>query len=210
MVSDKSLDYIKNIIAALLNDASTTLVGVFSAHSLKNTLNKVNKRLDKEGIGFLTKTLPRLGKALDKALTETEPLDSIKLGFKPLPNSKLPKLFGELFGRILSHQSGTVLPNPCVNSVRVLRQITLLFYKYELPYTEAQEQRIIDRFKNTEGDLVDTQAFISFTDRGLGDCNQSGSQFPEEGTETITIARKAKDLLSRVFLHFDPDRKSVV
>lgn len=203
MVTDKSLDVIKNIIAALLHDASMTVVDAFSIRSLKLTLNKVNKRLDQEGIGFLTKTLPRLGKALDKALSGQEPLDSAKLGFKTLPNSKLPKLFGELFVKVLDH-NGVTLNDPCVTSVRVLRQLTLLFYKYELPYTEEQEQQVISRFKNTEGDLIDLKPFLNFVDRGLRDSNQNWSEFPEKGNQAVVIARKARDLLSRLFLHFDP------
>lgn len=203
MVPDKSLDVSKTIIAALIRDASMTSANAFSTRDLRNTLSKVERRLDKEGIGFLTKTLPRLGKAFDKALSGQEPLDSAKLGFKTLPGSKLPKLFGELFVKVLD-QNGVVLPNPDVACVRVLRQLTLFYYKYELPYTGAQEQQVIDRFERTESDLVENQGFLKNIEERLGNCDRNRIPALEKDAEAITIARKARDLLSRLFLHFDP------
>jgi hypothetical protein len=91
----------ESIITALLHDVINAHGLVFNTRDLKLTVRKVSSRLRAEGIGFLTKTLPHLGKAFDKALSGDTPLNAAKLGFNSMPNSKLPKLFGELFRNVL-------------------------------------------------------------------------------------------------------------
>ena len=70
MVSNKSLDDSYTIIAALLGDVHYVHQEVFNTSSLNKTLKKVKSRLVSEGIGFLTKTLPRLCKAFIRLLPE--------------------------------------------------------------------------------------------------------------------------------------------
>ena len=165
MVPYKSLDESK-IIAALLHDVYASTGTVFDSSARKNTLKKVLKRVASEGISFLTKTLPRLGKAFDKALSGDTHLDAISLRFETLPNSQLPKLFGELFSRVLQ-PNGALLPDPCEHSVRVLRQLLLSFGKYKLPYTDDQEQQVIQKFEKTEDDLSTVNIMLDTSDVSL-------------------------------------------
>jgi len=152
MVINKSLDPYKQIIAALLSDVQTSHSEVLSPRALRLTTQKVEKRLAREGMSFLTKTLPRLGKALDRALSGEVMLDAAKLAFKSLPNSKLPMFMGELFQLIFSHD-GRVLPKPCVRSIKALRDILFVFYKLELPYDADQEQAVLSKFERTEEEI---------------------------------------------------------
>jgi len=153
MDDNKSLDKYK-LIAALTSDVFTSLGSVLTNNTkaLRLDLRKIHRRVCAEGDGFLTKTLPRLAKALDKALAEEIPLNSAELGFKPQPGSKLPILFGTLFNRILK-TDGTPLDTPCVNSIKQIRQLLYLWYKYELPYSDEQEQHVITKFARTEREL---------------------------------------------------------
>jgi len=196
-----------NIIAALLNDVSSSHGIEFNSRTARLTLNKVKQRCSKEGLGFLTKTLPRLGKAFDKALCGETLLNAVDLGFKPLENSKLPRFLGELFSKVLD-PNGAVLPNPCVTSVRTLRCLLYLFYKYELPYSDEQKQSVIAKFQRTEQDLssvnsqfwddshkLDIDAYSSSCRRRHKDC---GAVLKEE------VIREARILLSRLFASFDP------
>lgn len=64
MVPNKSLDDSINLIAALLCDVHSLHGSVFNTKALKLTLQKVKKRAYAEGMGFLTKSMPRLAKAL--------------------------------------------------------------------------------------------------------------------------------------------------
>jgi hypothetical protein len=208
MVPSKSLDESK-IIAALLNDVYSTFGTAFSSSSRKNTTKKVFDRLASEGIGFLTKTLPRLGKAFDKALSGSTPLNSISLRFTPQPNSQLPMLFGELFNRVLQ-KDGTLLPEPCVKSVRVLRELLFVFYKYELPYTDEQEQQVVSKFERTEDDLklVDLQlvALRHAIDDKMPTERRKWSESKKTWISTpsqMDIVREARILLSNLFASFD-------
>jgi hypothetical protein len=201
MVSNKSLD-VNKVIAALLHDASNAHGSVFNIRSCKLTILKVNKRLRKEGLGFLTKTLPRLGKALDRALTGETKLNARSLGFDTLGSSELPRFLGELFGEVFQ-PDGTLLPNPCSTSVGTLRLLLFAFYKYELPYNDEQEQQVISAFKKTESDLKTLSPRIQEIgercDRiGYSRRHRNSPMAPEE------LVREARILLSNVFAFFDP------
>lgn len=204
MVPNKSLD-VKYIIADILHDFHKNHGAVFNNRSLRLTLKKVNSRLSTEGMSFLTKTLPRLGKAFDKALSDHTPLNATSLRFKAQPNSNLPIFMGEFFNRVLS-PDGTLLPDPDSTSVEVLRDILYLFYKYELPYTDEQEQEVIARFEKTESDLSSVEQQLEVLRLSVDDpmfAHQRRSRNSTTKTR-IDIVRNARDLLKEVFEHFDP------
>jgi hypothetical protein len=200
MVTNKSLDPLKQIIAALLCDVQTSHSEVFTPRALRLTTLKVVNRIDREGSGFLTKTLPRLGKALDRALSGEVQLDSASLAFTSLPNSKLPRFLGELFQLIFSHD-GRVLPVPCVRSIKTLRQILFVFYKYELPYDADQEQDVISKFSQTEKDILPYhQTFSLAADLLDADVSNYNRIFPITARNVI---RRARKILASLFSTFD-------
>lgn len=203
MATDQSLDESK-IIAALLHDVHSSHGVVFNTRSLKNTLNKCLTRLRREGIGFLTKTLPRLGKAFDKALAGDTPLNCHTLRFKSQRGTDLPSFLGEFFNRVLK-PDGTLLPDPCINSVRVIRQICYLFYKYKLPYTDEQVQQVLQKFERTEEELTaltDTFRNLSGT---VGDPTQADRRRTRNSTPSqAQVVRVARLLLKKLFCNFDP------
>jgi len=197
-----------NIIAALLHDVYKPSRGIeFNSMHLRLTLKKVKKRCKEEGFGFLTKTLPRLGKAFDKAISGDTLLNATDLGFKPQVGSKLPKLFGEFFNKVLS-KDGAVLLNPCATSVRVIRELCYLFYKYELPFTDEQVQQSYDRFKRTEEDLSTvTIELRNDSDKLDSDVNSPHHRRRHENRVAPTkkeVIREARILLQRLFASFDP------
>jgi hypothetical protein len=112
----------------------------------------LRRRVRSEGISFLTKTLPKLGKALDKALSQGT-LFAIQ-GFVTKPRSALPKFLGWLLERVFSDQ-GEELSESSPRAVRDLRQILYFLYKLELPYTELQEYELLEAFKSTDSGLPD-------------------------------------------------------
>jgi hypothetical protein len=202
MVLNKSRDEYK-LIAALLRDVQTLHSEVLSPRALRLTTQNVEKRLTLEGIGFLTKTLPRLGKALDRALSGEVQLDAASLAFKSLPNSKLPRFLGELFQLIFAH-SGWVLPTPCVRSIRTVRQVCYLFYKYELPYSIDLEQNVIEQFLKTEDDILPYNQYAN----GLFHTQIGEDPLAIASIKDARLRRllfRARRLLSDVFSSFDAD-----
>lgn len=190
------------IIAALLHDVHNAHGLVFNTQSLRRTLNKVQKRLSEEGIGFLTKTLPRLGKGFDKALAGVQPLIATNLGFKPQIDSELPRFLGEFINRVL-RPDGTLLPQPCVLSVQVVRQVCYLFYKYKLAYSDEQELRVISAFKKTEEDISALRTYFQELEVSLKLSNLRRRE-PSERFTPIGVLREARRLLEKVFRRFDP------
>jgi len=189
------------LIHALLTDIHMSHEVVFNTRSLRLTLNKVNDRLRTEGLGFLTKTLPRLGKALDRALSSNTKLSASSVGFSSPAGSELPRFLGEFFSLVFD-PTGTVLQSPCAESVRVLRQVLYLFYKYELPYSEAQEQKVIASFVKTEQDLLDlSPKFLEL--QTLTDQDTHLRRHRHKSKTQVDVVREARILLSKVFRDFD-------
>jgi len=199
------------IIAALLQSVQNAHGLVFNTRALRLTLQKVEKRYSKEGRSFLTKTLPRLGKAFDKAIAGNTRLNSRRLGFKPQPNSELPIFMGEFFNRVLQ-PNGDILPDPCAHSVGVLRDVLYLFYKYEDPYTDEQEQQVVSAFKRTESDLSThtsifqalQQKFAEEASEDPGVNRYTSWRKPLKVINQENVARRARQLLAELFRTFDP------
>lgn len=93
-----------------------------------------NKRLHHEGINFLTKTLPSLGKCLDKALITGENFFN-EARFVNYKGSALPEFLNDLFYKIFK-SDGSLRTNVNPRHIKVVRQLTLMFYKLEVDYEE--------------------------------------------------------------------------
>lgn len=201
MVNNKSLDLYKQVIATLLSDVQTSHSNVFTPRALRLTQKKVLTRITREGLSFLTKTLPRLGKAFDKALLGKVPLDSTGWALCAHPGSKLPKFLGELFQCIFSHD-GWVLPTPCVTCIKHVRQVLYLFYKLKLPNLPDDEAAVLSLFERTEQDISSYNDTFTRIAEGI-DSNRS--YYNEiNPIEARSVIRKARILLARVFSGFDP------
>ena len=202
MVPINSLDEV-NIVAALLRDVYTNHVGVLNTRALNLTIAYVKKRVSLEGLGFLTKTLPRLAKAFDKVLACEAQMNAVELGFKPLnSNSKLPRFLGELFTCVL-HHDGTALTSPCVTSIRNIRQVLYLFYKYELPYAVSTEQKVLSSFKKTEEDLIESDKVLVSLQASLTQ-HTSIPMSALSRLHSLRIVRVARNRLRCLFKHFRP------
>jgi hypothetical protein len=217
MVDNKSLDEFK-VIAAMLRDANASHGVVFNTRALRLTTLKVAKRLGKEGLGFLTKTLPRLGKNFDQALAGVHRFTSKLVGCKPYKNTELPRFLGEFYETIFS-KDGNVLLDPDAKSVRIVREFFACYYKLKLSYTSEQEHEVIQAFINAEKDLTEITSFLEEIQRHDCDVNNSfvrrrktlcpQLEFYRDGSgeylrpieDIVCGARKA---LQRVFLAFDP------
>jgi len=203
MVLNKSLDEYKDLIAALLSDVQTLHSEVLSPRAKRLTIKLMERRLALEGIGFLTKTLPRLGKALDRALSGEVQLDAASVAFPSLTNSKLPRFLGELFQLIFAH-SGWVLPTPCVRSIQTIRQICYLFYKYEFPYSSDLEQEVIDQFIKTEQELLPYNQYANgLFHQQIGEDPKAIASIKDARLRRLLF--RARRLLSDLFSSFNVD-----
>jgi len=199
MDNNKSLDPYRQIFIAALRDVQTSHATVFSPRALRLTIQKVDNRCTREGLGFLTKTLPRLGKALDRALSGEVPLDCGSIRFEPYANTKLPKFLGELFRCVFAHD-GWILPTPCVDCIKSLRDLLFMFYKLEVPYDTDQEQKVLDQFEKTDSEL----GSWNDTFRKLRECIEADADTSGFNPDIVSIVKVARISLARLFSHFDP------
>jgi hypothetical protein len=202
MGPNKSLDKYK-LIAALLRDIHLSHGTVFNCRSLRLTLKVIKRRLHSEGLKYLTVSLPRLGKAFDKAIAGVSPLNAADLHQKCMPNSKLPKFLGEFFSRVLSVE-GNLLQNPCGDSVIVIRQVCTLLYKYKMPYSDEQCQQVVSKFEETERQLTTYDNKLRFIGALVDQDVRNRSRRSYDRRDDCAVAREARILLSRLFASFNP------
>lgn len=111
---------------------------------------EIEHRYSMEGLSFLTKTLPKLGKAFDAAL-ESQRL-SIPCEFKRYhKNRNIPAFLRGLFSLCFDAEGSLGDPSPSV--IADIRQILFLAYKVEVPYSPALEESVIEGFIQTEVEL---------------------------------------------------------
>jgi len=113
-------------------------------------LKKLRSRCVKEGISFLTKSLPKLGKAIDFALHSDTPL--LVRGFVLRPNTKIPRFLGWLLERIFT-DDGYVRCEPDITAIKHVRQFLYFLYKLKLPYDKTTESSVIESFVSTQSEL---------------------------------------------------------
>lgn len=114
-------------------------------------LVEIRTRYSFEGLSFLTKTLPSLGKALDKALHSDTPV-SVPSTFQRQKGRKTPNLFRWFFTQVFA-EDGNILGNVDIECIKALRQFVYFLYKLEIPHSSRQERKLLDDFVEVDGDL---------------------------------------------------------
>lgn len=138
------------------------------------------KRYSQEGMSFLTKTLPALGKHLESALESGT--------FKPYPafergkGQATPNFLGPLFKEIFD-EDGVILDSANAKCIGAIRQVCYFMYKFDSDYPPA----LVDKVVN---DFVDV-------DKSLKHCEEIDRQ----QRLLLTIAGS---WLFRIFHDFDP------
>jgi hypothetical protein len=119
-------------------------------------------RIKEEGISFLTKTLPCLGKAVDTALATGTELNVT--GFKLRRNSKLPRFLGHLLSFIFDDygfarpeswypEKGPIIAGFEAEALRYFRQFVFAVYKLKIPYEPESVEETLSKFVQTDEEL---------------------------------------------------------
>jgi hypothetical protein len=147
---------------------------------------EIHNRVANEGLSFLTVALPKLGKALDRALSQDRgALDVI--GFELYAGTRIPKFLGVYWRRVFD-DTGVEKPDACPLSVKAIRQLVYLLYKLEIPSTREQEDQVIKLFVETDNALPKTD-------------EEFDSSLSPEDRKILFYARC---VLTGVFSGFDP------
>jgi hypothetical protein len=137
------------VYTSLLCDLVTDVADCYSGSNAARCIKKLRHRVDCEGISFLTKGLPKLGKRLDMLLAGRT--TELAEGFKT--QSGVPLFLGWLFRRVLDER-GQVRSDPDLQAIKHLRQILYFLYKLELPCDRSQNEQVVSKFVSCQRDLA--------------------------------------------------------
>ncbi|DAD52106.1 TPA_asm: RNA-directed RNA polymerase [ssRNA phage Esthiorhiza.2_2] len=126
-------------------------------------IKTVSDRIEHEGLSFLTITLPDFGKAIQNWLDLGQV--GIHTSFQLERGGRLPRFLGGFFCRVFDRSSGLLLDEPCVASIRALRQLTLAFGKIELECSPARKSKAIRNYIECELEVREFDRAL--TDRDL-------------------------------------------
>jgi hypothetical protein len=146
---------------------------------LRGDCGTLRSRVYAEGLSFLTKTLPKLGKALDQGLVSASfsmPREfGSSHGYSSIP------AFLQAYFKLVFDEDGVLLASASPAAVKHLRQVLFFAYKLELPYSSEDESRVLDAFVETDREL----------------------RLGSDGSTDLLI-EVAAQITSRIFESFDP------
>jgi hypothetical protein len=119
--------------------------------SATQDINTVLRRVEHEGLSFLTITLPDYGKAIQKWL-DLGQVGSIT-SFRKGRRGGLPLFLGGFLSRVFDSECGMLLDEPCEDAIRALRQLTLFMGKIELPCSDARNAQALQNYIECEQDV---------------------------------------------------------
>jgi len=126
-------------------------LSITSSNAIRRDISTLQWRVTTEGLSFLTKTLPKLGKALDQGMITS--LLIIPSEFKrSYMNENIPAFMQAYFNRVFD-DSGCLLDNADPYAVQHLRQVLFFAYKLEVPYQSEEEAAVIATFIQTESEI---------------------------------------------------------
>lgn len=122
----------------------------------------IMKRTHAEGLSFLSKTLPKLSKAvlysLEKGDKFHRPTD-----FKWKGASL--ELCSVWLDRIFDRRTGRVLAQPCPYALKNIRQLCEYFYKFTLPFNEEDVKNAENKVLEIEHKICSTELDQTWTDK---------------------------------------------
>jgi len=122
--------------------------------------NKLESRVEAEGLSFLTITLPSFGKELERCLEQGFLDSSAFPGFQK--KSGLPLFLGGFLCQIFDPSDGVLLAQPSLDCIFAVRQLTLLFGKILLPCSVDREKDAFLGYVRCEEDLIEWESRNSF------------------------------------------------
>jgi hypothetical protein len=144
LVQEKTLELLHGFFVDLIASHQ------FASRDLHKDENTITKRVSHEGISFLTQTMPTLGKAITKSFSTGTFV--CPTGFSKMKGTALPRFLGGLLKRVYK-QNGELRRDLDQVVLTDLYQLTLMFYKLDLPYSKTKEQKVIENFVDVEGEL---------------------------------------------------------
>lgn len=113
----------------------------------------ISKRVEHEGISFLTITLPNFAKDFERCLELGKVDSSFFSGFKRQRGTVIPRFLRGLLSLVFDSKTGVLLDEPNVCAISDIRQVCLMCKKVELECSENRIDSAYTKFVETEHEL---------------------------------------------------------
>jgi hypothetical protein len=134
-------------LVTLFQQVLTDCGGFCSTDTIYDNKTVVD-RFEDEGFEFFTRTLPKLGSGLERALDLGLATPNLFPNFRCRKN--LPVFLGGFFELIFDRATGVLLNEPSIEAIRSLRQLTLMFKKVELDCGEERTKAAYHQFVQSD------------------------------------------------------------
>jgi len=214
-VSNSQVEFYLDLCSSLVRCDPLSLE---SDKNLRRDISTMENRTRTEGLSFLTKTLPKLGKALDQGLLSSRLLIPREFG-NSHKDRGIPAFLQAYFRRVFDTQ-GVLLAEPDAFAVKHLRQVLFFAYKLELPYSSEQEASVVDAFVQTEKELelgadpysaelqklmvrVTRDIFVDFEPKSIVPRHGPGAVATGEKLEEKWVFKRLYDSIHQVFPYYE-------
>jgi len=146
-------------LMSLVQDVLTS-VGTWCRVSTTQDSKTILRRVEAEGLSFLTITLPSFGSDLQKGLESGKVDSQLFQGFDH-GRGCLPLFLGGFIGLIFDRSTGLLLDNPSVDAIFAVRQVTLMCSKVAMTCTPKRVKSAIDQYIECEKEVKSCDRLLS-------------------------------------------------
>ncbi len=125
----------------------------------------VRGRIKAQGWSFMTISLPQFCKDFERSLADGQISTTSFSGFRRKGGT--PILLGGFLDLIFDRGTGILLPEPSIDSIQAVRQLTLLYSKLELPTSSQREAAAMRGFVEVEADVREVSERLARDDDDL-------------------------------------------
>jgi hypothetical protein len=151
---------LKSLIS-LWNILATELAAWCSGTSTTLDVKCVERRVEHEGMSFLTISLPNFGKDFQKSLDQGYVSRNLFQGFSW--QAGLPRFLGGFLETVFSRSDGSLLDEPSIDAIFAIQQLTQLFSKVLLPCSSERVEKAMDKFIQCESEVKEAHLNITPT-----------------------------------------------
>lgn len=119
--------------------------------STTRDLQTITRRIEHEGLSFLTITLPQFASDFQKSLADGKVDRNLFQGFTW--QAGLPRFLGGFLDLVFDRESGVLVDEPDINAIQAIRQLTLMYGKLELPAADHRRDKTLRGFIDTETEV---------------------------------------------------------
>ena len=126
-------------------------------------IKTVHERVEREGMSFLTITLPTFGKDFQYCLDQGFVVPKAFLPFRKT-GSCLPSFLRGFTELVFDRDAGVLLDTPDIEAIYAVRQLSLIFGKMLLPCTPAREYKAMSGYVQCDKEVEDVETTIPDSD----------------------------------------------